>query len=313
MIEITKYSPEYKHDWNEFAIRCKNFHFMFLREYMEYHADRFLDCSFIIKNDKGETLALLPANRVNNVVYSHQGLTFGGLLFNHSMRASLMIDIFDALLNFLKEMNISSLVYKCIPHIYHQQPAEEDLYALFRVNAHLFRRDVSVAIDLSRPLKFSSLRSRSIKKAAKQGVQIIKPEDQNELWPLLESVLKANHSATPTHTKNEISALISCFPENIKPYLAIYNNTPISGAITYETNDVVHAQYLMSNDIGRKLGGLDLIIDHIIGVKCEGKRYFDLGISNENNGWLLNEGLIAQKEGFGARSIVHDFYKIEIK
>lgn len=41
-------------------------------------------------------------------------------------------------------------------------------------------------------------------------------------------------------------------------------------------------------------------------------KYFDFGISNENNGRFLNRGLIAQKEGFGARTIVHDFYELSI-
>ena len=39
------------------------------------------------------------------------------------------------------------------------------------------------------------------------------------------------------------------------------------------------------------------------------RRYFSFGISTEQAGQYLNEGLIAQKEGFGARTVVHDFYE----
>ena len=33
----------------------------------------------------------------------------------------------------------------------------------------------------------------------------------------------------------------------------------------------------------------------------------------KNEGRFLNAGLIAQKEGFGARAVVHDFYELEIR
>lgn len=37
------------------------------------------------------------------------------------------------------------------------------------------------------------------------------------------------------------------------------------------------------------------------------------GICTENNGNFLNEGLINQKQEFGGRGIVHDFYLISTK
>ena len=43
------------------------------------------------------------------------------------------------------------------------------------------------------------------------------------------------------------------------------------------------------------------------------KNYFDFGISNENQGRNINEGLLYWKESFGARSITQDFYEVEIK
>ena len=90
-------------------------------------------------------------------------------------------------------------------------------------------------------------------------------------------------------------------------------NELLAGAVIFENEKIVHTQYLSNSDKGRKLGALDLLIDRLIKEFYKDKKYFDFGISNENNGKYLNKGLIHQKEGFGARAIVHDFYELDVK
>ena len=77
-MEIHRYTAAYHRDWNDFVNESSNGTFLFLREYMEYHADRFTDYSLLIY-DENRLLALLPANRQGDVLYSHanRGL-FGG-------------------------------------------------------------------------------------------------------------------------------------------------------------------------------------------------------------------------------------------
>ena len=69
---------------------------------------------------------------------------------------------------------------------------------------------------------------------------------------------------------------------------------------------------MASSAIGKEIGALDFVLNDLIKNIYRDYKYFDFGISNENNGQFLNEGLIAQKEGFGARAICHDFYKIKV-
>lgn len=52
MITIMKYSPENKNEWNEFLHQAKNNLFMFDRNYMEYHSDRFTDHSLMFYKEK---------------------------------------------------------------------------------------------------------------------------------------------------------------------------------------------------------------------------------------------------------------------
>lgn len=286
---------------------------MFYRDYMEYHADRFEDHSLLIHDENDKLIALLPANTKGTTLYSHQGLTFGGFLIDEKMRTEVMLGIFSELIDFLKKSSFKKLVYKCIPHIYHSMPAEEDQYALFLNDARLIRRDVSSTIPLMKDVKYSKGRKWSVNKAKKSNILVEQSNSSDECWSLLRDVLCAQHNATPVHTKEEMNLLITRFPDNIKVYIARLAGEVIAGAVIYENADIAHTQYLANSSTGREIGALDLVIDFLINNIYSTKQYFDFGISNEDSGRILNTGLIAQKEGFGARPIVHDFYELNIK
>lgn len=310
---IVKYTLEHKNTWDEFVRNSKNSHFFFLRDYMEYHSDRFDDFSLMIFDETDKLIAILPANIKENILYSHQGLTFGGFLVDDKMKTETILEIFELLKQFLKEKNIVKIVYKCIPYIYHIKPSEEDRYGLFRNDAKLIRRDVTSTIDLTEQVRYSKGRKWTINKAKKESIQTFESDDYKIFWELLTGVLESNHEAKPVHTLEEIKKLASLFPKNIKLFLAKKDERVVSGALIYENQSIVHTQYLANSEEGRELGALDLLIDYLIKDIYKDKKYFDFGISNEDAGRYLNTGLIAQKEGFGARAVVHDFYELEIK
>lgn len=311
-MKIYQYATKNKKQWDIFLESCKNKHFMFFRDYMEYHSDRFDDFSLIVEDDEGKIISLLPANIKDNIVYSHQGLTFGGFLINDSMKVEIMLKIFDLLTSFLKQHSIIKLIYKCIPHIYHTKPSEEDRYALFRHKANLYRRDVTTTIQLSEGYKYSSQRERSIKKGYKSQLNLNEDSSLSEYWDVLRGVLIKQYDTNPTHNFYEISKLKKIFPDNIKLFTAEKGNEIIAGVVIFETEVVAHAQYLASSIEGRKIGALDFLIDNLIKKKYANKRFFDFGISNENSGLILNSGLISQKEGFGASAVAHDFYELDL-
>jgi len=246
-------------------------------------------------------------------MYSHQGLTFGGFLVDDKMKTETMLEIFESLKYFLKSENISKIVYKCIPYIYHIKPSEEDRYSLFRNDAKLIRRDVTSTINLTEQLRYSKGRKWSINKAQKESLEIFESNDYKTFWDLLTGVLETNHEAKPVHTLEEIENLSNLFSKNIKLYMIRKDGIVLSGALIYENKNIVHTQYLANSEQGREIGALDLLIDNLIQNIYKNKKYFDFGISNEDAGRYLNTGLIAQKEGFGARAVVQDFYELEIK
>lgn len=312
-MRISKYTTEFKDLWNEFVKNSKNRHFFFQRDYMEYHSDRFQDFSLMIFNETDKLIAILPANIKENTLYSHQGLTFGGFLINDKIKTETMLEIFETLKGFLKNQNIKKMVYKCIPYIYHIKPSEEDKYALFRNDAKLIRRDVSATINLEHKIKYQEQRKRSVKKAIKNDLVFEESKDYKSYWNILEETLNAQHDAKPVHSLDEIEKLVDLFPDNIKLFVAIKDSKVLGGTLVFENETIVHTQYLANSFEGRNVGALDFVIDKLINEVYQNKKYFDFGISNEDAGKYLNTGLISQKEGFGARAVVHDFYELEIK
>lgn len=311
-MKIVKYTDDKKTAWNELVARSKNGHFFFYRDYMEYHRDRFTDFSLMVYDEKEKLLAILPANIKDNEIISHGGLTFGGIVIDNKMTAGKMLAVFKALLDFMKKSGIKKFIYKAMPYIYNKYPAEEALYALIYYNARLTRRDISSTICLDNRIKYEERRQRAIKKGYKNNYILKESHNYNDFIRLLDEVLSKYHGLHPVHTAVELELLAAKFPDNIKLYTAEKDGKIDAGTLIFLQAGVVHTQYLANSDSGRKTGALDCLIDYLITDIYKDKKYFDFGISCENNGRYLNEGLAAQKEGFGARTVVQDFYEIKL-
>jgi hypothetical protein len=307
---IERYEARHKPEWDAFVRGSKNGTFLFVRDFMDYHGDRFADHSLVVRN-QGATVALLPANRAGDELHSHQGLTYGGFVVADSMTTPGMVDVFQALLRYLRGAGIRRLHYKAIPSIYHRMPAEEDRYALFLAEAALSRRDVLTVIPLGRRGPVQSRRRRGAASAAKAGVVVREATDWKSYWALLTEHLRDRYGVSPVHSVEEIELLHGRFPQHIRLFEAALDSEVLAGVVIFESAMVAHVQYIAASERGRDAGALDGLFEHLIEQEFRAKPYFDFGISNEQQGRHLNRGLIEQKEGFGGRAVVHDFYMIE--
>ena len=305
MIVIKPYTKSCKTLWDDFIDTSKNGTFMLKRDYVEYHADRFVDNSLMFYDDD-RLVGLLCASLHGDELRSHGGLTYGGVISDKKMTAQKMLEIFETLQDYLKAQKIQRLLYKRVPAIYHSYPADEDLYALFRMGARLVRCDISTAIDLRDKIKFNERRKRNIKKALNTGLEFKQSNDYKGYVELLSEVLLARHGVKPVHTSDELIYLVQRFPQNIKLFVCYESEKMLAGVVIYETPQVAHAQYIANSQKGRECGALDLVFDRLINEIYADKRYFDFGISTENDGYVLNIGLITQKQEFGGRGIVYE-------
>jgi hypothetical protein len=280
---------------------------------MDYHSDRFKDHSLIVEDDKGAVVSIFPANQSENILESHGGLTYGGFVMGIGMTMPLMLDTFTVVLEFVKKKGLSRIIYKTIPHIYHLFPAEEDRYALFVHDAKLFKRDVLSVLELNRTVPYQKRRQRGLKKALKNGLFCRQSEKFQIFWEILSNNLGLKHNVKPVHTAEELELLYSRFKDNIKLFATFKENVMLAGVIVYESKNVAHIQYTACSEEGKKNGALDILIDTLISnIYKDNKKYIDFGVSTEKEGRYLNVGLIDQKEGFGARSVMHDFYEIDL-
>lgn len=311
LIKIQKYHENLKHEWDQLIDESSNGHFMFKRDFMEYHKHRYIDYSLLIYGDD-KLIAVLPVSIQTKIVTSHAGLTFGGLIVKDRINIEKTVLLFQEISAHLKEEGIKKFIYKRIPDFYHKKIINEDLYALFRLGASVTRRDVTSVIDLSEKYAYSKGRKWSINKARKAGLEVSKVINPTNFWNLLTDVLMTQHGKEPVHSIDEIKKLMKLFPQNIHCYEVNLGTDLHAGALIFETSFVTHTQYLANSVAGRQNGALDFLIDKLLReYHCE-KRFFNFGVSTTNQGKEINSGLFSQKTSFGAYPMMQDFYEIEI-
>lgn len=308
MIVVECYARDRAAEWDAFVDASKNGTFLLSRRYMDYHAERFADHSLVLRNERGRAVALLPAHATDGGLVSHGGLTYGGLVIDGTMTTPMMLDAVGALVEYLETERLGGLIYKTIPYIYHTVPAEEDRYALFRHGAVLVRRDVLSVVDAREQLPWQGRRRRGRRRAADAGLEVRETADFDAFWAILASNLGDRFGVAPVHTLDEIVQLRGLFPTSIRLMAAYDGEAMLAGIVLYLSQNVCHMQYISASAEGRRCGAIDLIVEAVIDQHLGPRRYVDFGISNEEAGRVLNVGLIEQKEGFGARAVIHDHY-----
>lgn len=313
MFEIRKYDIADRQEWDSFIGKSKNGTFLFKRGYMEYHNDRFEDCSLLVYDNK-KLRAVLPANVKDDILQSHGGLTYGGLISDGCMTTETAMEMFSEINKYLLEQGIEKVVYKPTPWIYHTLPAEEDLYAIIQVcGAKLISREISSTVYLPNRPKFSQLRRRCVNKARRNGIIVRESNDIATFWNILNANLEDRYGVSPVHTEKELSLLASRFPDSIKLFMAYDGEEALGGTLVFVMNEIVHTQYIAASPKGKTVGALDMVFDELINEEFSNYRFFDFGKSTEHHGTWLNKNLIHQKEGFGGRGVCYDVYEWNVK
>lgn len=310
MYRIKKYNSSYKTDWDACVAASKNGTFLHYRDFMEYHSDRFEDYSLIVF-EGGKVVAVLPANKTGNELHSHQGLTYGGLIYGPKVKLSGIIKMLKELLQYLQENGILKLHLKSIPAIYHKQPAQEAEYALFTAGAKLERRDSLFVYEYGTGQDIERDRKRCIRHGEIMGLEVKEDGEFRTFWDdILIPNMGRKHSVKPIHTFDEIKLLHSRFPDKIRQFNVYHDGKIVAGTTMFVTDTVAHPQHISGNADKNKLGSIDFLYSHLLELFSD-KKYFDFGPSNRNDGMKVDTNLAFWKESFGARVVCQDFYEIE--
>lgn len=309
MFDIIRYTADRAGEWDAFVAKSKNATFLHYRRYMDYHSDRFSDYSLLFYVGR-RLYAVMPAHEVGTWFCTHRGLTYGGLLMDDAVTTADVLVLFDELNHYLRSQGFSRVLYRAIPWVYHRLPSEEDLYAMFwKCGARLQQRMSGTVISLGEHVPWRKDHRRRLRQALTQGIRVERDGSLEAFWPLLNDNLMRKFNAQSVHTLDEILLLKSRFPQNIIQYNAYLGDELVGGITFYIMGHVLHGQYSGTNDEGKQCGAMEAIYEQVMFHDFVDMRYLDFGTSNEDGGRLLNEGLIAHKEGYGGRTVCYDTYE----
>lgn len=300
--------------WNTFVSAAKNATFLFHRDFMEYHKERFDDFSLLVF-DKVKLVAVLPANRVDNKVYSHQGLTYGGLVYASKLKIEKIETILDLLFDFFKGKRIEHFYLYPIPSFYLGQGNAAIDFFLMKKGAQLYRKEMNMVAHLPQEIPISKSKLKHFRRTEVLGLRVVEETNFQPFWEkILEPRLAEKYDAKPVHSLAEIQLLHERFPKNIKQFSAYLEDKIVAGITIFEFENGVKSQYGATSKKGEKYRALDFLFISLLDIfQKKGKLFFDMGIVNDSGEKGFHSGLLQQKEELGCTVWSQDFYKITLK
>ncbi len=307
-MEILRYNIEHKSKWDEFIPKAKNTSFLFYRNFMDYHQERFQDFSLFIL-DKNKIVAVLPAHLIDGVLYSHKGLSYGGILCLPEVNLIIFEKMIQTILMYCAQQNISQVIINSIPSIYSSVFSEELSFISFSSPQKKTVVQLLSIINCRNPLPINDNRKRMIKKGEKNNFYIEEDNTADLFWQnILEFRLQKRYNNLPVHSREEMNNLMNNFSQNIKQYNVFSPDGKIVGGTTVFINkNIIRLQYIAGLDEGNREGALDFLIFYLLKKYQNKVDFFDFGSSHISDE-KLNKGLIYWKESFGARSIAQYTY-----
>ncbi|MDE6086498.1 MAG: GNAT family N-acetyltransferase [Muribaculaceae bacterium] len=315
-MKIHLYKPENRQEWDALVKSSRNGTFILMRDYIEYHGDRFHEVSLMARDERGRVAGVFPAVIQGNKVVSHAGLTYGGWIVDDSSDTAAvgMLALMELSTEYFRELGASTLIYKPVPSIYHRYPCEEDLYSLWRMGATVEARSISTVINLVSPLPMNRSSRTHANRCRREGLIARESSRWAEFWTILTLRLEERYATQPVHSLAEITMLHDRFPYEITLWtVETADGKILAGMVLYLCRDVVKVQYIASTPTGREANAIDFLTSELCEYfRDEGYQHLDLGPSCEDGGRYLNEGLITQKTRYGGRGIVYDTYELKL-
>lgn len=301
-IRIIKYDHSLKSEWNKFVSRSRQQNIIFQRDYIDYHGERFEDCSLLAFKGS-RILGILPCEISGDSATSHRGLTFGGWLTpeNH-FDVGVMEEIMIKSIDFFENKGVKKLTYKPVTNIYLSRSADEDKWVISQLGGKI--SDITLYwVGESAKLKKNMRPTirHELGRDRHSNITISQSNDWNEFYEILARRLKEKYNSEPVHSHEEIIRLKNLFPLHILLYCAYSpEGEMLGGTIVYKSKTVIKTQYIATTERGRKEGIIPLILSRV----CEDhpdSLYIDMGSSME--GEVLNWSLALNKYLLGMRPI----------
>ena len=288
---------------------------------MRYHPDdRFRDSSLVLKQN-GKWAACFPACTLDedgrNVLFSHRGATFGGLVVDEASNFRDAFSLVEALLSYAKEAGVDSIILTPTPHIYQTRLSDNLTFAMLQNGFSYLKREVSSVLSLEPQLETNLRRFKpeartAYRRALKLGVEVRRSEDFPTFYNILEGNLWTRHNVRPTHTLEELQRLHSLFPDRIYLEAAFLESRMIAGVVLFACNPrTLMAFYISHDENFQQYRAVNLLFHDIIkDAISRNFHYLDFGIFTVD--MKPNWGLGRFKESFGASGVLRDTLQIDL-
>ncbi len=317
-MEFRKFRDSDTSAWEAKVSHSNNGTLFHERKFLSYHpAERFLDHSYLIYKKK-RLLALFPAARVMDPqnspwLVSHPGSSYGGFVYPADLRFRDAYDLVISLIQRATKDGMQGIRMTLPPAIYQHRVSNYLDFALLKHGFEYERREISSMLSIEDDPKVNLARFRpshrtAVRRALKQGVEVIQSEDYAQFYTILRENLKIRHNVAPTHSLEELQRLKRLYPDRIRLFGAFHSGHMIAGVVTFAANtDVLLAFYISHVEAFQELRAVNLLFYEIIRwCQQESYRYLDFGIFTVNMD--PNFGLGRFKENFGASGVFRDTF-----
>ena len=325
MLQIQQYNGN-EAEWDDFIFnRSMNGTFLQTRKFLNYHAEgKFRDASICVR--KGEELvAAISACEIEDngkVFFAHKGSTYGGISISPSIyKTSLMEELFEKLMTYLKEQGYQRIFIKMVPAVFQRENCDLLDYYLYKYGFNCYD-ELNYYMHLDRYKEdvlsqFTSQKRRNFKMALKVNLQFRKLETKEEIASYYEVLLKnlRKLNLPVVHSLDDLYDLkFNRFNELIDFYGVYKDEKIIAGTMVFIFNgNIMHTQYLSSDEDYLNLYPMDSLIGHLIETAIDkGFDILTLGICTEDHGKYLNQGLSRFKEGFGTEYCINRSYELKM-
>ena len=298
--------------WNDFISQATNATFLFDRNFMEYHADRFQDFSLLVF-EEDILQAVVPANCKDNQIFSHQGLTYGGFVFRNEFPIGQIEKVLSETFSFLQSQGFVKCEIKAMLPFYAPDFHAEIQQVLSDKQAKITAQKMNLAIDFRTEYSISKSKLKHYRRLQSEGLVVKKEADCTIFWQeVLEPLLLEKYQTKPLHSLAEINSLQSKFPNHIEQYNLYRDGKILAGITLFKTATVIKSQYGATTENGKKFRALDYLFLYLIDSFKADYDYFDMGTVDDNSELGYNEGLLNQKKELGCSVYSQNIFQIAL-
>lgn len=326
---VIRYEKSYEEQWDQFVLNDSvNGCFLQTRNFLNYHKEgKFKDHSLLFLKDQA-IVAVMPANELKykKVLISHQGSTFGGIIFSQYFASVMGYErVFSELLLYLDQKGIRQIIIRTPGWLYCRQDTSIELLDYYyERNGFQVQSEVGFFINLEKICegfenKFASLRRRKLKKSIKNGLVFRKLDLEEEIvrfYDVLADNMK-KFDKVPLHSLEEMLEFKNKRLQDIVSFYGVYDQKQmIAGSMVFNFNHkkVFHTQYLASRQDRLGLCPNEFLYTNLIQeAKKQKYRFLSFGTATLEHGAVLNKDLALYKEGFHTESYVNRAYMLDRK